>query len=132
MHGEKMRKYDELNDDEKEVLDNFRQMKLQSDYNKFRFYKYKVEDILKDYEQLKKLRVEIQEKYFSIYDDLLNEDLIEGELDVGMWGITRENENENWESELRLMSDIKSNFEIAIKMIETGEAERSIINKENW
>lgn len=29
------------------------------------------------------------------------------------------------------MSDIKTNFDIAIKMIETGEAEQSIINDEN-
>ena len=30
------------------------------------------------------------------------------------------------------MSEIKTNFDIAIKMIETGEAEQSIIDAENW
>lgn len=57
-----MRTYDELNVDEKEILDAFRQMKLISDYNKFRLYNYKVEDLLADYEQLKQLREEIQVK----------------------------------------------------------------------
>jgi len=68
MNEEKIRTYDELEDDEKEVLDVFRQMKLMSDYNRFRFYNYKVEELIDAYEQLKKLREEIQVKYFSIYE----------------------------------------------------------------
>ena len=106
-------------------------MKLISDYNRFRLYRYKVEDLISDYEQLKKLREEIQVKYFSIYDELLAEDLIEGELDAGDWGITRDHENEVWDSEIRLMSDIKTNFDIDIAMIESGEAEQAIIDDEN-
>ncbi|WP_298518878.1 hypothetical protein [uncultured Methanobrevibacter sp.] len=121
MTEDRFRKYDELEDDEKEVLDAFRQMKLMSDYNRFKLYKFKVEDLIKDYEQLKQLRENIQEKYFSIYEELLNEELIEGELDASIWGITRDYENETWNSELKLMSEIKTNFDIAIKMIESGE-----------
>ena len=131
MTGDRFRKYDELEDDEKEVLDVFRQMKLIADYNKFKLYKYKVEDLIEDYEALKKLREEIQGKYFSIYDELIEEGLIEGELDASIWGITRGHENETWDSELQLMSEIKTNFDIAIKMIESGEAEQSIIDEEN-
>ncbi|MBE6490114.1 MAG: hypothetical protein E7Z83_04575 [Methanobrevibacter sp.] len=131
MTEDRFRKYDELEDDEKEVLDAFRQMKLMSDYNRFKLYKFKVEDLIKDYEQLKQLRENIQEKYFSIYEELLNEELIEGELDASIWGITRDYENETWNSELKLMSEIKTNFDIAIKMIESGEADQSIIDAEN-
>ena len=131
MTEDRFRKYDELEADEKEVLDAFRQMKLMSDYNRFRLYNYKVEDLINDYEQLKQLRENIQEKYFSIYEELLNEELIEGELDASIWGITRESENETWDSELKLMSEIKTNFDIAIKMIESGEADQIIIDEEN-
>ncbi|PWB85245.1 hypothetical protein MBBTH_18440 [Methanobrevibacter thaueri] len=131
MTEDRFRKYDELEDDEKEVLDVFRQMKLLADYNKFKLYKYKVEDLIEDYEDLKKLREEIQAKYFSVYDELVNEELIEGELDASIWGIAREQENETWNSELQLMGEIKTNFELAIKMIETGEAEQMIIDDEN-
>jgi len=131
MTEDRFRKYDELEDNEKEVLDAFRQMKLMSDYNMFKLYKFKVEDLIKDYEQLKQLREEIQTKYFSVYEELLNEELIEGELDASIWGITREQENEIWNSELQLMSEIKTNFDIAINMIETGEAEQMIIDDEN-
>lgn len=131
MENNRFRKYDELEDDEKEVLDVFRQMKLLADYNKFKLYKYKVEDLIEDYEELKNLREKIQAKYFSVYDELVNEELIEGELDASIWGITRNHENETWDSELQLMSEIKTNFDIAINLIETGEAEQMIIDDEN-
>ena len=131
MINEGIRKYDELEDDEKEVLDAFRQMKLISDYNRFRFYNLKVESLIEKYEQLKQLREEIQSDYFLIYDELLSEELIEGELDASDWGITREHENEVWDAELRLMSEIKANFDLAIKMIGSGEADQSIIDAEN-
>lgn len=131
MTEDRFRKYDELEADEKEVLDAFRQMKLMSDYNKFKLYSYKVEDLINDYEKLKQLRQAIQKKYFSIYEELLNENLIEGELDASVWGITRENEDETWDSELQLLSEIKTHFDIAIKMIESGDAEQIIIDEEN-
>ena len=132
MNNEKIKTYDELEDDEKELLDSFRKMKLMCDYARFKLHKIQVEDIINDYEQLKNLREEIQVKYFSIYEELLAEDLIEGEIDASVWGITREHENEVWDSELRLMNDIKTNFDMAIAMIESGKAEQSIIDAENW
>ena len=85
MDEDKIRTYDELNVDEKGLLDVFRQMKLMSDYNKFRFYNLKVENLIAKYEELKQLREEIQGDYFSIYDELLSEELIEGELDASNW-----------------------------------------------
>ena len=92
------------------------------DHARFKLHKLQVEDLINDYGQLKKLREEIQVKYFSIYEELLAEDLIEGELDTILWGLTREHENETWNAELMLMSDIKTNFDIGINMIERGEA----------
>lgn len=132
MNKDKIKIYDELEDDEKEVLDSFRKMKLMYDYSRFKFHRLQVVDIINDYEQLKRLREEIQVKYFSIYEELLAEDLIEGELDASIWGITREHENEVWGSELRLMNDIKINFDMAIDMIESGEAEKEIISSQAW
>ena len=76
MNKEKIRKYDELEDDEKEVLDSFRKMKLMYDHARFKLHRLQVENLIIDYEQLKKLREEIQVKYFSIYGELLAEDLI--------------------------------------------------------
>ena len=131
MNNDRIKKYDELDVDEKEVLDSFRKMKLMYDHARFKLHKLQVENLINDYEQLKKLREEIQVKYFSIYEELLAEDLIEGELDASIWGITREHENEIWDSEIRLISDIKREFDMAITMIESGEAEQAIIADEN-
>ena len=44
-----------------------------SDYNKFKLYSYKVEDLINDYEQLKQPHEEIQGDY---YDELLSEELV--------------------------------------------------------
>ena len=44
-----------------------------SDYNKFKLYSYKVEDLINDYEQLKQLHEESQGDY---YDELLSEELV--------------------------------------------------------
>ena len=131
MNDEKIRTYNELDINEKEVIDSFRQMKLLYDHARFRLHREHVEDLIKDYEELMRLREEIQVNYFSIYEELLSEDLIEGELDASIWGITRDHENETWDAELRLMTNIKTNFDIAIHMIESGEAEQAIIDEEN-
>ena len=131
MNNERIRKYDELNVDEKEVLDTFRQMKLLYDHARFKYHRLQVEELIKNYEELNKLREDIQFKYFSIHEELQSEDLIDGELDASGWGIIRERENERWVSELRLMSDFKTEFDIAIAMIESGEAEQAIIDDEN-
>lgn len=131
MSSEKIKTYNELDVDEREVIDSFRRIKLLYDHARFRLHKSQVENLIRDYETLMKLRGEIQEKYFSIYEELLKEGLIEGELDASLWGLTREHETETWNAELRLLSDIKTNFDIGIGMIESGEAEQVIINEEN-
>lgn len=131
MTYEKIRIYNELNVDEKEVLDSFRQMKLLYDHARFRYHRLQVEDLINDYETLMKLREEIQAKYFSIYENLIKEELIEGELDVNIWGSNREHETEIWAAELKLMDEIKVNFDIGINMIESGDAEQLLIDAEN-
>ena len=72
------------------MIDRFRQMKLLCDHARFRLHRCQVEHLINDYEELKKLCEEIQVKYFSIYEELLAEDLIEGELDASIWSITRD------------------------------------------
>ena len=131
MHEDDIKTYDELEPEQKEVFDTFRQMKLTADYANFRYHKLKFEDLLADYEELNKLRENIQEKYFSIYAELLSESLIEGELDVGDWAVVREHEKETWDAESDLMLELKNQLELAMSLIESGEADRMIIEEEN-
>ena len=129
--NQKIKTYNECTADEKEVLDSFRKMKLMMDHSKFNLYRFQIANLIDDYEQMKLLRESIQMKYFAIYESLVKEGLIEGELDATAWGINREHENDTWAAELKLMDEIKSNFDMAINMIESGEAKRSIIEAEN-
>ena len=57
---------------------------------------------------------------------------MEGTLDEYKWATHREQEDLVWTAEMQLLDDIKGNFEIGIGMIESGEAERQIIQEENW
>ena len=61
MNNEKIKTYDECNVDEKEILDSFRKMKLMYDHARFKLHALQVEDLIKDYGQLKKLREEMNE-----------------------------------------------------------------------
>ena len=57
---------------------------------------------------------------------------MEGTLNEYKWATHREQENLVWTAEMQLLDDIKGTFEIGIGMIESGEAERQIIQEENW
>lgn len=81
---------------------------------------------------MKKLRDEIQFKYFDIYDELLDKKLIQGKLNADMLGLARDQENEIWGAELRLLDDIKNDFDVAIAMIESGEAEKAMNDAGNF
>ena len=52
MNNKKIRTYDELDVDEKEVLDSFRQMKLLYDHARFKYHRLQVENLINDYETL--------------------------------------------------------------------------------
>lgn len=131
MAEEKFRTYDELNDVEKEVLDNFSELKLKADYSQFLLFKYKIEVLIDYYKQLIELRNSIQTKYFALHEEMFNEGLIEGEMDVDVWQTTRNAEDVNWNDELRLLDEINTQLEIAIKKIESGEAKQSIRDAQN-
>ena len=130
MQDENIRSYEELNEDELDVLGTFRMMKLQSDYFKFKFYDSKLEDILNDYEHLKQTREKIQEKFFALHEELNEEGMIDGDIPVSDWGFLREQEKESWDNEINFLSEIKSSLEIAIELIESGDAEKAIIEME--
>ena len=62
MPNDRIRNYDELNVDEKELIDAFRQMKLLCDHARFKYHRIQVENLIRDYEELMKLREDIQVK----------------------------------------------------------------------
>ena len=131
MPEDEIKTYDELEPEQKEVFDTFRKMKFSVDYANFRYQTVKLEDLLEDYKKLKKLRENIQEKYFSIYEELLSEDLINDVLDASEWASIRDQEKETWDAESNMMLEIKEQLELAMSMIESGEADRMYIEAQN-
>ena len=51
---------------------------------------------------------------------------------MSKWVTHREQGDLVGTAEMQLLDDIMGNFEIGILMIESGEAERQIIQEENW
>ena len=131
MPEDEIKTYDELEPEQKEVFDTFRKMKFSVDYANFRYQTVKLEDLLEDYEKLRKLRENIQEKYFSIYEELLSEDLINDVVDASEWASIRDQEKETWDTESNMMLEIKEQLELAMSMIESGEADRMYIEAQN-
>lgn len=123
--------YDELDENEKEIVDTLRSLKLLKDHATFSLFSFQLADLIDDYEQLKNLRESIQLKYFTIFENIKNSDLVDGDLDANLWGYNRNNEKEVWKSELDLIMEIKNSLDFAIELIESGEAEKRIIDEEN-
>lgn len=62
MNSEKIKTYNELNIDEKNLIDCFRAMKLNHDQARFELYSYRLNDLLAKYENL----VEMRKRHSSI------------------------------------------------------------------
>ena len=126
-----MKKYDELSSDEKELIDTIRSLKLSKDHAKFSLYSFQLQKLISDYEELKSLRQSIQLDFFNIFENIKKDNLLEGDIYANEWAYNRENENNVWNNELDFILEIKNSLDYAIELIESGEAEKTIINKEH-
>ena len=70
MSNEEIKKYDECNVDEKEVIDCFRKMKLMSDQARFELFAYRLTDLLNKYAALLELRRETQALFLELLDKI--------------------------------------------------------------
>ena len=66
MNNEKIRAYDELNDDEHFVLNAFREMKIECDKARFELMSYQLINLINRYVELRQLRDDIRENYFAM------------------------------------------------------------------
>ena len=117
MFDDKITTYDELDSDEKEILDLL--------------YRFQLAKLMEEYEKLKKIREDILMKFFSLYENIKEDNLLDEEIDVDLWSINRENEENIWSSELNYIFKIKNYLDNGIDLIESGEAEDFLIKKDN-
>lgn len=112
-----------------DILDEFRNLKINYDIERFKLLSFQLENIIKDYQRLIESRKEIQEKYFEVMKNL-NDNGLETEIDYSRWEKLRSSEDNEWKLELDELSRLNYEVEEALKLLETGEIEKMIIEEE--
>ena len=112
-----------------DVLNDFRNLKINYDIERFKLLSYQLENIMKDYQTLMETRKEIQEKYFEIMENI-NKNGLETEVDYSRWDKLRLNENREWKSELDELTSLKFEIDGGLELLENGEIEKMIIEEE--
>ena len=112
-----------------DILDEFRNLKINYDIERFKLLSFQLENIIKDYQRLIESRKEIQEKYFEVMKNI-NDNGLETEIDYSRWEKLRSSEDSEWKLELDELSRLNYEVEEALKLLETGEIEKMIIEEE--
>ena len=112
-----------------DVLNEFRNLKINYDIERFKLLSLQLENILKDYQSLMETRKEIQENYFEIMENL-NKNGLKTEIDYSRWDKLRLNENSEWKFELDELTSLKYEIDGGLELLENGEIEKMIIEEE--
>lgn len=131
MNNEKIRTYDELAPEEKEVMDTFRTMKLSYDQARFELFSYKLTDLHEKYEYLIELRKETHALLFDILEEIDKNDLSSIHIDYEKLGRNRQMEADNIAEEVNIVQEYKAGFDEALDMIYSSVAEQLLIQDEN-
>ena len=131
MNNEKIRTYDELAPEEKEVMDTFRTMKLSYDQARFELFSYKLTGLHEKYGYLIELRKETQALLFDVLEEIDKNDLSSIHVDYEKLGRNRQVEADNIAEEVNIVQEYKAGFDVALHMIYSGVAEDLLIREEN-
>ena len=118
-----------MDNDLKNVLNDFRKMKIDYDIERFKLMSYQLENLINDYNKLIKLSKEIQERHMTTIENINRND-IEVRIDYDKWAWEKSNEVKKWESELNELYDIKYEIDNALELLENGEIEKRLIEEE--
>lgn len=129
MNGQ-IKNYDDLNADEHYVLDMFLAMKIARDKAQFQLLMYEIIDLLNSYQQLQKLRQDIQAKYFSVLEKIDATELANVDVSYEKWNEVREYENTNWNEEVETISQFKYYLDDFLLQLNDGTMEQRIIEEE--
>ena len=70
---------------EQDAVEILTQMKIDYDKARMQLIDYKLENLIADYEKLKELRDEIQEKFFSVIKTICDNDLDDIDINAHEW-----------------------------------------------
>ena len=131
MNNKKIRTYNELNIEEKTLLDTMRTMKLSCDQARFELFSYKLTNLIETYEESIELRKDAQATLFDILEELDKNELSAIYVSYEELGKNREAELNNINTELNIIKEYNVGFNEALNMIYSGVAEEILINEEN-
>lgn len=126
----KIKTYNELNIDEKNLIDCFRAMKLNHDQAQFELYSYRLNDLLAKYGNLVEMRKDTQALLFEILEEI-DKDGLSIDVSAEELGRNREADLNNISNEIYLVQEYKAGFDEASDMIYYGVAEQILIEDEN-
>ena len=107
MDYQKIRNYNELNDDEKFVVEFFREMKIECETAKYELMFYLISDLINEYLELQQLRNDIQERYFAVLKKINESEFADVDVDYKEWDEIRAYENTRWNEELESLTGFK-------------------------
>ena len=131
MNNDKIRTYNELDIDEKEILDTFRTMKLNHDQARFELYSYRLNDILVKYENLIEMRKDTQVLFFEILKEIDEYGLTSIDVCAEELGRNREADLNHINHEINIIQEYKVGFDEALTLIYDGTARQLLIDEEN-
>ena len=116
--------------DKQDALDIFRNMKLDYDKARLQLIDYQLENLIADYEKMKELREDIQQKFFSVIETICDNDLDDVDINIHEWQKIRDSENTNWNGELDILSDYKYQVNECLDLLYDGTIEQMLIAEE--
>ena len=131
MNNDKIRTYNELDIDEKEILDTFRTMKLNHDQARFELYSYRLNDMLVKYENLIVMRKDTQVLFFEILKEIDECGLTSIDVCAEELGRNREADLNHVNHEINIIQEYKVGFDEALTLIYDGTARQLLIDEEN-
>ena len=120
----------QYNESEQDALDIFRNMKLDYDKARLQLIEYQLENLIADYEKMKELREDIQQKFFSVIETICDNDLDDVAINAHEWQKIRDNENTNWSDELDVLSDYKYQVNECLQLLNDGTIEQMLMAEE--
>ena len=116
---------------EQDAVVILRNMKLDCDKARMELIDYKLADVMADYEKLKELRDEIQQKFFSVIETIKENGLDDVDINTHEWEKIRDSENNHWDSELDIIFDYKYQVNECLELLNDGTIERMLMDKDN-
>ena len=118
-------------DEEQQAVEVITNLKIDYDKARLQLINYQLGDLIAMYENLKELREDIQQKFFSVIELICENELDDIDINTWEWQKIRDNELANWNGELDILSDYKYQINECLGLLYDGTIEQLLIKADN-